>query len=280
MRLRELVALCRRELAEGGLSPSPDAEILVSCAAGIPRSRLALEGERDASAAAGPVSLLVRRRLAGEPVQYILGAWDFYGREFRLTRDTLIPRPETEGLVERVIGAWLGEGRDRGTMLDVGAGCGAIGVTLCLELPRVKVVAVDVSAGALAVARDNARAMKAVDRMLFVRADGYSALQRGDRFDVVVANPPYVSEKEWDLLPREVRDFEPAQALLAGADGLDVIRPLVERAWEHLAPRGRLWVEIGETQAVAVRALPCGPLAFAGVARDLAGRDRVACWIR
>lgn len=267
-------------MEEGGLPPSPEAEILVAHATGVPRSRLALEGEREIGDAAGRLKLLLERRLSGEPVQYILGAWDFYGREFRVTRDTLIPRPETEGMVEQVIGAWLGEGRDRGTMLDMGTGSGAIGVTLSLELPRVKVVAVDVSAGALAVARGNARAMKAADRILFVRADGYSALQRGDRFDVVVTNPPYVSEKEWDLLPREVRDFEPAQALLAGADGLAVIRPLVERAWEYLAPRGRLWVEIGETQGSAVRALPCGPLTFAGVGKDLAGKDRVACWIR
>ena len=164
-------------------------------------------------------------------------------------------------------------------MLDVGTGCGAIAVTLAAELPRVTVLAVDISRAALAVARENAHRIGVADRVRFCRADGYSALKRGDRFDVVVSNPPYVSEKEWDSLPREVRGYEPAQALLAGPDGLSMIRTLVANAGEYLKPGGGLWLEIGETQGNAVRRLPCGPLRFAGVEKDLAGRDRVARWI-
>jgi release factor glutamine methyltransferase len=279
MLLSELLALCRREMEGRGFRGSHEAEILVSHLAGIPRSRLSLEAGKEVGDLAGALRAILRRRFSGEPVQYILGAWEFYGREFLLTRDTLIPRPETEGLVDGVVDAWRKEKRGSGNMLDVGTGCGAIAVTLAAELPRVRVLAVDVSGGGLAVARKNARALGVAGRVRFLRADGYSALKRGGRFDVVVSNPPYVSEKEWDSLPWDVRGFEPAEALLAGPDGMAMIRPLVAGAGEYLKPGGALWLEIGESQGDAVRRLPRGPLAFVGIEQDLAGRDRVARWI-
>lgn len=279
MQLSELLALCRREMEGRGLPATPDAEILVSHVTGIPRSRLSLEGKTEAGHLAGELRSLLLRRCSGEPVQYILGEWEFYGRSFRLTRDTLIPRPETEGVVDGIVDAWRRESRGAGRILDVGTGCGAIAVTLAAELSPVQVLAVDLSAGALAVARENARRLGVAGRILFFRADGYSALKREDRFDVVVSNPPYVSEMEWDSLPREVRGFEPAGALLAGPDGLAVIRPLVADAACFLKPGGRLWLEIGESHGEAVRRLPCGPLRFVGIEKDLAGRDRVARWI-
>ena len=280
MRLSELLALCRRELDARGLPSFPEAEIFAAHLSGIPRSRLFLEAARDVGDPSSALAEMVRRRASGEPAQYILGAWEFYGREFLLSRDTLIPRPETEGLVERAIGALRGAGRAGGVALDVGTGCGAIAATLAAELPRLKVVAVDISAGALRVAAGNARRLGVAARILFARADAYSALKSGERFDVVVSNPPYVSEGEWDALPREVREFEPPGALLAGADGLSVIRRLVAGAADHLVPGGTLLCEIGETQGEAVRRLPSGLLSFAGVARDLAGRDRVARWTK
>ncbi|MGE5662916.1 MAG: peptide chain release factor N(5)-glutamine methyltransferase [Deltaproteobacteria bacterium] len=280
MRLAELLALCRRELDARGLPSVPDADIVASHLSGVPRSRLFIEAGRDVGNPSRALADMVRRRASGEPLQYVLGSWDFYGREFLLSRDTLIPRPETEGLVERAIGALRVSGRDAALVLDVGTGCGAIAVTLAAELPRARVVAVDVSAGALAVAAGNARRAGVGDRVLFVRADAYSALKTGGRFDVVVSNPPYVSEGEWDALPREVRDFEPPGALLAGPDGLSVIRRLVSGAAEHLLPAGVFLCEIGETQGEAVRRLPAGFLSFDGVFKDLAGRDRVARWTK
>ncbi len=278
MLLSELLALCRREMEGRGGGPH-EAEILVSHLTGIPRSRFLMEAGREIGDPEEKLRSFLRRRFGGEPLQYILGSWEFYGREFRLTRDTLIPRPETEGLVEAVVDAWRAENRGPGRMLDIGTGCGAVAVTLAAELPRAQVLAVDVSGGALAVARENAERLGVAGRILFCRADGYSALKRGDRFDVVVSNPPYVSEMEWNSLPREIRGFEPAEALLAGPDGLSMIRPLVAGAGEYLKPGGRLWLEIGETQGDAVRRLPCGRLRFAGIEKDLAGRDRVARWI-
>lgn len=280
MRLSDLLALCRREMGARGLPAVAEAEIIASHLSGVPRSRLFLEAGRDVGDPSERLADMVRRRALGEPLQYVIGAWEFYGREFLLSRDTLIPRPETEGLVERAIAWLLRGGRDAGRVLDVGTGCGAIAVTIAAELPRARVAAVDISPGALAVAAGNARRAGVAERILFVRADAYSALKRGDRFDVVVSNPPYVSAGEWDALPREVRDFEPPGALLAGPDGLSVIRRLVAGAGDHLSPGGALLCEIGETQGEAVRRLPSGLLSFAGVSKDLAGRDRVALWTK
>jgi release factor glutamine methyltransferase len=211
-------------------------------------------------------------------VQYILGAWDFFGREFRLTRDTLIPRPETECLVERAIAAWGAAGHASGRILDVGTGSGAIAVTLAAELPGATVLATDVSVGALRVARDNARLHGVDDRVSFAASDGYCALKCGGAFALVVSNPPYVAESERESLQPEVVCFEPERALFSGADGLDVLRRLVGEGDRHLAPGGELWCEIGERQGAAVAALPAGRLAFLGVSKDLAGRDRIAGW--
>lgn len=280
MTLSELLQRCRRELRSGGVDAPHEAEILVAAAAGIPRSRLFPEREREAGELRPLLSGWVRRRTGGEPLQYILGTWDFHGREFRLSRDTLIPRPETEGLVEAVVASWKEAGRAAGRFLDVGTGSGAIAVTLAAEIPGALGVAVDVSPGALAVARENARRHGASGRLRFVASDLYSALKNGYLFDVVVSNPPYVAEGEWDALPPEVRRFEPPSALLAGPDGLSVLRRLVAGAGDRLVPGGELWCEIGETQGEAVARLPSGSLRFAGIRKDLSGRDRVACWKR
>lgn len=278
MKLAELLDFCRREMAAAGIAGRVDPEIVVSALVRVPRSRLLFEKDREAGDLLGLLRSWMARLAAGEPVQYVAGAWDFYGREFLLTRDTLIPRPETEGLVERVIDAWKREGRLRGTLLDVGTGSGAIAVTLALELSAASVLATDVSPGALRVARKNARRHGVAGRVVFLCADAFSALKCGDRFDVVISNPPYVSEGEWSSLPAEVRNFEPPGALLAGADGLAVLRRLVAEAGEYLAPRGDLWCEIGASQGESVRRLPSGSLKFAGIEKDLAGRDRVARW--
>jgi len=276
--LSELLALCRGEMDARLPGRAAEAEILVSFVTGIPRSRLFLEAGRDVGDRAGALAALVARRAAGEPLQYILGSWEFHGREFVLSRDTLIPRPETEGLVEGIVADRRRAGLEGGLFLDVGTGSGAIAVTLAAELPGATVVAVDISAGALAVARGNAFRNGVAERVLFFRGDAYSALKRGRRFDVVVSNPPYVSEREWNSLSADVRDFEPQEALLGGPDGLSVIRRLVAEAGDYLKPGGELRCEIGETQGDAVRRLPSGSLRFAGVDKDLAGRDRVARW--
>jgi release factor glutamine methyltransferase len=278
MTLSETVDRISRALAEAGVGAPHEAGILVAAAAGIPLARLFLEGAREAGDLAATLDEWLRRRLSGEPVQYILGEWDYYGRPFRLTRDTLIPRPETEGLVERAIAAWKSTGRFAGRFLDVGTGSGAIAVTLAAELPGASVVAVDVSLAALRVARENAARHGVARRVRLLASDAYCALKCGERFDVVVSNPPYVAETERKSLPAEVLRFEPEGALFAGPDGLDVLRRLVADGGRYLVPGGELWCEIGERQGEAVGRLPSGSLRFLGVEKDLAGRDRIAGW--
>ncbi len=257
-----------------------EAEILVSHVTGIPRNLLFLSGDADTGDALARLAPLLERRAAGEPLQYVLGKWDFYGREFRLTRDTLIPRPETEGLVERALAVLRRRGQARTLALDVGTGSGAIAVTLAAELPGVRVVATDVSSGALRTARGNAVRLGAASRVAFIRCDAYSALKCGGRFDVVVSNPPYVADGEWPSLPPSVRDFEPPGALLGGPDGLSVLRRLVAGGEGLIAPGGELWCEIGAAQGAAAASLSSGALRFLGVFRDLAGRDRYAGWAK
>jgi release factor glutamine methyltransferase len=280
MRVSELLAFCRSELsAVPGASPA-EAEILVSALTGIPRGRLFLSMDAEAGDAPDRLLPLLARRAAGEPLQYLLGAWDFFGREFLLSRETLIPRPETEGLVERALAVLRRKGGEPALALDVGTGSGAIAVTLAAEIPSVRVVATDLSAGALRKARENARRHGVAGRVQPVCCDADSALKCGGRFDVVISNPPYVADGEWESLPVEVRGHEPARALLAGPDGLSVLRRIVAGSGGLLAPGGELWCEIGAGQAAAVAAIPAGPLRHLGIFPDLAGRDRYAGWAK
>ncbi|HWS14667.1 MAG TPA: peptide chain release factor N(5)-glutamine methyltransferase [Candidatus Methylomirabilis sp.] len=280
MILSELLAICRREMAALQDAAPGEAEILVSAVTGIPRSRLFLSMGDDIGDASARLSAMIARRRAGEPLQYVLGAWDFCGREFRLSRDTLIPRPETEGLAELALAALRRSATGRPLALDVGTGSGAIAVTLAAEVPKALVVATDLSPGALRKTRENAALHGVAPRVLPVRCDLYSSLKCRERFAVVVSNPPYVSEGEWSLLPPSVRDHEPPGALRAGPDGLSVLRPLVAGAGGLLSPGGELWCEIGASQGEAVSSLPCGSLRPLGVFPDLAGRDRYAGWVK
>ena len=280
MRLSELLAICRREMAGVRDAAPGEAEILVSAVTGIPRGRLFLSMGDDVDDASVRLVPLIARRAAGEPLQYVLGAWDFFGREFLLSPDTLIPRPETEGLAERAVAALRRSPGTRPLALDVGTGSGAIAVTLAAEVPAARVVATDISPGALRMARENAARHGVAARVLPVCCDLLSALKCGGRFAVVVSNPPYVAEGEWPLLPPEVRDHEPPGALLAGRDGLSVLRRLVAGAAGLLSPGGELWCEIGASQGEAASLLPCGPLRPLGVFPDLPGRNRYIGWIK
>jgi release factor glutamine methyltransferase len=221
----------------------------------------------------------IDRRRRREPVAYIIGEREFYGRPFHVTPAVLIPRPETELLVEEAIAA-LGElvadGRFASPIVvDVGTGSGCIAVTLALEQPSARVIATEVSMDALAVARDNADRLGAAGRVEFRAGSLLASLSATP--DVIVSNPPYVGEADRWSLPPEVRDFEPDLALSAGLDGLDVIRPLVAAAGRALAPGGRLLIEIGAGQAAAVTRLVAETpgLALSRIRLDLQGIPRI-----
>ena len=196
----------------------------------------------------------VERRASGEPLQYITGVQDFFGREFRVTPDVLIPRPETELLVEAAI-ELVGKASEP-FICDVGTGSGCIAVTLLCELRAARAVAVDKSSAALEIAKLNARNHAVLDRMDSAISDCFSALDAGEyQFDMVVSNPPYVSEKMMAGLQREVRDHEPLVALSPGPDGLSVIRRLILEAPAFLKDKGYLIMEIGFDQGETVKDL-------------------------
>lgn len=214
---------------------------------------------------------LAARRAGGEPVAYLVGHREFFGREFAVSGDVLIPRPETELLVEIAL-AGVGAG-DAANILDLGTGSGCIAVTLALEIPQAHVTAVDVSAAALAVAQKNAERLGAKVRLLQSR---WFEQLGGERFDLIVANPPYIADADPHLAAGDLR-HEPPAALASGVDGLADIRRIIAAAPAHLVSGGQLWLEHGYDQAEAVRGL----LAVAGLTRieqhrDLAGTVRVS----
>lgn|SRR5580698_2267376 len=234
----------------------------------------------------------IERRVAGEPTQYITGRQEFWGLEFEVVPPVLIPRPETEHVMEAVL-ARLGErglkidmktGAPRETMYvaDVGTGSGCLAVALAYELPHAKVYATDISAPALEIAKRNAERNGVADRVTFIEGDllkpflaAESALPR--EFDVIVSNPPYIGRDEELTLEREVRDHEPHSALFAGATGLELYGPLVEQAGALLKDRGILALELGHDSADYVRDLFDKQSGWTNVAVtiDLAGIQRV-----
>lgn len=211
---------------------------------------------------------LLARRVAGEPVAYIVGEREFYGQVFRITPAVLIPRPETELLVE------LALQRDGGQVLDLGTGSGCVAISIALACAAAHIVAVDQSAAALEVAHDNAARLDA--RNVAFRASDWFDAVRGQRFDLIVSNPPYVAADDAHLAQGDLR-FEPPLALAAGADGLDAIRAIVAGARAHLCAGGWLLFEHGYDQAPRCRAL-LTQAGFAAVQswRDLAGIERVS----
>jgi release factor glutamine methyltransferase len=248
-----------------------DARVLLSHVLGRDSAFLIAHG--DAEVGAEPrerYAALVARRTAGEPVAFLAGEREFYGRRFAVTSDVLIPRPETELLVDLALERLPAD--SKATVADLGTGSGCIAVTLASERSHSRIIATDQSLGALDVARSNASA-HAVD-VEFLQSDWYSALS-GMRFDVIVANPPYVAAGDPHLAEGDLR-FEPLTALTPGPEGLEAIREIVSGGVRHLATGGWLLVEHGHDQAAAVRAL----FAAAGysaifAAEDLAGIERV-----
>jgi release factor glutamine methyltransferase len=239
-------------LQEGAalLAPSPtaqrDAELLLLHVMNLSRAELLAHPERELTERqSNHYQAAITRRAHHEPVQHILGKQEFFGRDFTINRLVLIPRPETEHLVE----AALAIRPEPQHILDIGTGSGILAITLALEMPNATVTATDISAAALAVAQKNAQQLGAAARIRFVTSDLFAALN-DERFDCIVSNPPYVATTE--VLEPQVRDFEPATALFAGQDGLAIYRRLIPEAIEHLDPGGHLLLEIGHGQRQTV----------------------------
>jgi release factor glutamine methyltransferase len=281
----ELARLAAEHLAARGVTDGRlDAELLLAHALGIRRLDLYLQFERpltDEEVAAYREA--IRRRARREPLQYITGEAAFRELVLRVDPRVLIPRPETEVLVGEVLDWARGEAAAGGALsaLDVGTGSGAIALSLLREGPFGRVVATDVSAGALEVAAANAAALGLADRLELRAGSVWSAVGEVERFHVIVANPPYVMESERATLMPEVRDHEPGAALFSGPDGLEVVREIVGGARAHLRAGGLLALEVGVGQASTVAGLvSAAGLASPRVVVDLAGRERVVLAVR
>jgi release factor glutamine methyltransferase len=214
----------------------------------------------------------LQRRLCQEPLAYILGEREFWSLPLRVTPDTLIPRPDTETLVEAAL-AWCAARGGAPRILDLGTGSGCVLLALLIELPAARGVGVDISQPALSVARANAERLGVGRRAAFVCADWSSALSGA--FDLVVCNPPYIADSEWDVLAADVRDFEPALALRGGADGLDAYRAILSELPRLLAPNGSAFIELGGMSAAAVAGLAAAhDIQPDAITNDLGGRAR------
>ena len=258
MTLREALTRATRQLDASPdlcVGAARDAALLLRHVLGISHAAQLAEPERELTPAQqAAFDAMVLRRLANEPIQYITGEQEFYGLALGVTPAVLIPRPETEQLVEAVLAEL--DSTQPLRILDVGTGSGAIAIALAHHLPRAHVTAVDLSAAALEVAASNAARHGLTNRIRFVQSDLLDALPPGELpFDFIVSNPPYVPTADRGSLHPQVRDHEPAAALFAGPDGLDVYRRLIPQARAALRPNGILALEIGQGQREAVAAL-------------------------
>ncbi len=271
----ELVRLAAGFLAHKGVdTPRLDAEVLLAHGLGVSRIQLYTEFDKPlAEAEVAAYREAIRRRAAREPVARITGEQEFWSLPLKITPDVLVPRPDTE----RVVEACLDRMGPAGRLLDLGTGSGAIALALLSERPGWSAVGVDRSGEALGVAADNARSL-GLDGRLDLRAGDWFGPVTGEAFDLVVSNPPYVPSAEVDRLAPEVSRYEPRGALDGGPDGLGPLRRIAGDAPAHLASGGWLVVEIGADQAAsAARVLAAVPgLGDVAVAEDHAGRPRVA----
>jgi len=274
----ELINWSKSHLEEKGFDNARlEVELLLGHALSLPRVELYVQFERQMkSNELAAFKAFLKRRLAGEPVQYVTGTAAFMLGEFEITRAVLIPRPETEALTEvalRLLG-----GVAAPVVADIGTGSGVIATTVAMKVPAAVVYATDVSAAALEVAARNAERAGVAERVTFLEGEMLHPL-RGNglagKVTALVSNPPYIPTGELEGLQAEVRDFEPREALDGGEDGLDCIRVLVQDGPEFLSPGGFIALEVGDGQASGVAELMRERFGDIDVHKDYAGRDRI-----
>jgi len=278
MKVRELFRQTAENLRLGGIAEAQlEAELLLRNFFGLNRVEMRLSDRAATGEELERFAVLVGRRLSREPLAYILGEKEFWSLPFKVLPAVLIPRPETELLVEAVLARIPGPENFTGAILDLGSGSGVIPVVLARELPQARLVGVDISPAALAVAAENAARHGVAGRIDWQVSDWFGALSPDWRFSFVVSNPPYVAELCRSSLQPEL-GFEPASALFAGADGLDDIRQLIAQSPAFMEPGGWLLMEIGAAQGGAVATLLRAQTGWESIEiiRDYAGLDRLA----
>jgi len=258
VRVLEVIQRSAEFLTNKGVdSPRLQAELLLAYVLKLPRMKLYLNFERElAEAELTSIREMVRRRGQREPLQHITGSTSFCGFEIAVNRSVLVPRPETELLAElgwEFLKKRAETGKAVPTALDFGTGSGCISIALAVKCATAKVIALDASPEALAVARQNADRNGVGDRVEFIQSDGFAALSSGSNFDLIVSNPPYIPSVEIESLQPEVRDFDPRVALDGGTDGLDFYRRLAAEAVTFITPNGRVMLEFGDGQAADIK---------------------------
>jgi release factor glutamine methyltransferase len=276
----EALAAATSRLTGPGQSPLAEAEEILGRLLGLTRPELYLNRTRALSTdERARLEAWLERRARGEPVQYITGRAAFRTLDLAVSPAVLIPRPETEGLVEAVLGVLRRERTrwPRPRVLDLGTGSGAVALAIAAECPDAQVTATDTSDEALAVARENAEACGVADRVELRHGDWLEPIAPDERFEVIVSNPPYIAAGERESLPADVREFEPEQALFSGTSGLEALREIVDEAPCHLVTEGLLALELAETRAPEVAAWLTGAYDWEEIRLidDLAGRPRV-----
>lgn len=275
--LGRLLDWTAKHLAEKGSEfPRLDAEVLLAHAQGCRRIELYTHyAEEAADEVRSKFRELIRKRIEGCPVAYLVGRKEFFSLEFEVGPAVLIPRPDTETLVMEAIA--LAKPIPAPTFVDVGTGSGAIAIAVAKAHPGAKVTAIDISEAALAVARRNAARHGVAERMTFQQGDLLQSLATGDPYNLVVSNPPYIATEDLPKLPIGVRQYEPLLALDGGPGGYRVIERLLDQAHRHLLPGGYLLVEIGAPQEETVRRLVSGHSEYelAPTIRDFSGHPRV-----
>jgi release factor glutamine methyltransferase len=271
--VREILKWTRDYFKKGGIvQPRLEAEILLAHVLNVDRLHLYLSPDK-------PLTLderarfreTIKRRRSGVPLQHLIGEVSFFGLPFRVSKEALIPRPETEELVEKALGL---APRDREiTCLDLGTGSGVLAICLARYLPLARVTAVDLSAQALTLARENAELNGVSDRITFLESDWFTQIE--GKFDLIVSNPPYIAEEELVALSVEVRQHEPRVALDGGKGGTEKIDALTRDVREHMRSGARLLLEIGDGQGtIVVERITQVGLVEARIERDLAGKER------
>ena len=263
-------------LARAGIASARlDAELLMAAALGVSRTAVVTGAAQIDAAALGRFKRMVARRETREPLAYIVGWREFFSLEFAVRSGVLIPRPETEAVVEAALDFL--SARPTATILDIGTGSGAIAIAIAKNAPAARITAVDISKVSLEVSANNARRHRCVDQITFLEGDCFAALDENvSPFDLIVSNPPYIAEADLATLAPEVRDFEPRIALEGGHDGLEFYRKIARGLARWLVSGGEVILEVGAGQADAVqmmmRAVGCDTSVRM---RDLAGIERV-----
>lgn len=274
--ISETLNLAIQELRAAGVpNDLLDSQTLLAAALGKDRTYLIINfSEQLTSEALEKYQALINRRTTGEPLQYITGRQEFFGLEFMVTPDVLIPRPETELLVEEMLR--LAQGINQPLIIDVGTGSGCIAISLARELEGAKVIAIDISVGALRVARSNAQKHELQNQVAFIEGDLFSGIEAGTKADLIVSNPPYIAAEELPGLQREVRDWEPKTALTDFGDGLEFYRRLLREAPAYLKPGGHFICEMGYRQSAKIQALVDRNIWTAPtILQDLQGIERI-----